>query len=118
MMRQLIGLRDLLANSLAPDQEPPVPTDAPEIQSSSSSKDVPKSLLLFRALNVYLQIIRLNYETLYVFATEPILANFNYSDPGATQPFPPIELIGYQKMVETFETKFWKPLKPLFESVM
>lgn len=115
IMNQLIELGDLMAVSLAPDQDLPSLTDAQALSSSSTNFQVPS--LLLRTLSVYLQWILSSYKDQFLTTTDGEISSSALFDHTLFQPLPP-ETKEYQSLVKRFEVKVWEPLKPLMDSVM
>nr|CDS32392.2 hypothetical transcript [Hymenolepis microstoma] len=115
IMNQLIELGDLMAISLAPDQDPPYPTDVQAL--SSSSTNFQTSPLLLHTLSVYLQWILSNYKDQFLNATDWETSSAALSDHTLFQS-PPPETKEYSTLLKKFEVKVWRPLTPLLGSVI
>ncbi|VDN98830.1 unnamed protein product [Rodentolepis nana] len=115
IMNQLIELGDLMAISLAPDQDPTSLTDAQAL--SSSSANFPASPLLLRTLSVYLQWVLSSYKDQFLNATDCEISSAALSDHMLFQS-PPPETKEYTALMKKFEAKVWKPLTPLMDSVI
>ncbi|KAM7542644.1 hypothetical protein Aperf_G00000017584 [Anoplocephala perfoliata] len=113
IMNQLIGLGELMATSLAPDQDSPAPSDAPAITASSTIIQI--SPLLLHALTVYLQWLLSSYKDHYLGVTDDDgSALFDHT----LFQTPPPENEEYTTLSKRFEEKVWKPLNPLMNSVI
>lgn len=115
IMNQLIELGELMATSLAPDQDPPAPTDVPAITASSTA--IQTSPLLLHALSVYLQWMSFSYKDQFLGITVDSISDFAHFDHILFQaPLP--ETKEYKALAKRFEEKVWKPLSPLMDSIM